>query len=103
MDQTPNLRLGGPDNRSSVLRLALGYGDTLTTIKRIADSIRDTVRRNTDAALRQYRIDVASVLSPLLVDFCEPQPDDVSLQNEIAFCNRRTNLRLYPNLVLPVG
>ena len=53
--------------------------------------------------MKQYRIDVASVLSPLLVDLCEPQPDDVSLQNEIAFCNRRTNLRLYPNLVLPLG
>jgi hypothetical protein len=53
--------------------------------------------------VKQYRIDVASVLSPFLVDFCEPQPDDLPLQNEIAFCSRRTNVRLYPSLVLPVG
>ena len=45
------------------------------------------------------------MMSRFLVDFCEArEPDDVSLQNEIAFCNRRTHLRLSLNtLVSPVG
>jgi hypothetical protein len=39
------------------------------------------------------------IMSRFLVNFCEAgEPDDVSLQNEIAFCNRRTQLQLYPNL-----
>ena len=45
------------------------------------------------------------MMSRFLVDFCEARErDDVSLQNKIAFCNRRTQIRLSPNnLFLPVG
>ena len=38
------------------------------------------------------------MMSRFLVDFCQAgEPDDVLLQNEIAFCNRRTQLRSSPN------
>ena len=44
------------------------------------------------------------MISRFIVDFCEAgEPDDVSLQNEIAFCNRRTQLQWYPNLFYLVG
>jgi hypothetical protein len=38
------------------------------------------------------------MVNRFLVDFCQAgEPDDVLLQNEIAFCNRRTQLRSSPN------
>ena len=68
---------------------------------------RDGRHRRSEAVsnrmLPQPFLTPVRIMGRSLVDCCEPQPDDVSLQNEIAFCNRRTNLRLYPNLVFPVG
>ena len=70
-----------------------------TTLARCIDAGVRHVQNGNNGSLTYCAVKApVRMMSRFLVDFCQAgEPDDVLLQNEIAFCNRRTQLRSSPN------
>ena len=64
-------------------------------------SSRTVVHRHLRGRFARTNSTPVRMMSLFLGDFCEArEPDDVSLQSKIAFCNRRTPKRFSPNKAL---